>query len=356
MPDNRRSPRTILACVLAVPVFAAMYVAVFGGRLCASLRPALATVLGLTVIGSVYADEALKRAPATPMRAVAVLALAIAVVGTGVAPRPAAAAGNPAEAVIAAARGYLGSPYRLGAEGPRVFDCSGLIFRVFSDVGELPRIGGMRLRAAGYMRWFVSRGLFTRDEGEAARGDLVIYQDGEHMGIYLGEGKVLSALINPWGVSVHSLHGVNERVDYFLQVNWSNGDNPPPDPGNGDGTGGNPGGGGASGTNPGETPGDPMVGDDPSDPGIGGTDHNGPPNDMHPEGGAGNRGSRAITTGTVSLRDAADPQGRVVGWLGRGRDFKIVDIAHSPSGWLWYRIETVSGKQGWVWSFWTRPL
>src|SRR3954447_10308215 len=125
------------------------------------------------------------------------------------------------ENVIAAARQYVGIPYRVGSEGPSLFDCSGLVFRAFSDTGLANRIGSARLRAAGYMRWFASRGLMTRDESQAQRGDLVVYHDGSHIGIYLGDGRVISALVNPFGVTVHSLHGVSLPVTGFLRPDWS---------------------------------------------------------------------------------------------------------------------------------------
>ncbi len=125
------------------------------------------------------------------------------------------------ENVITAAKQYLGVPYRLGSEGPDVFDCSGLVFRSFSDVGLVDRIGGARLRAAGYMRWFASRGQMTTDESQAQRGDLVVYHDGSHIGIYLGDDRVISALVNPFGVTVHSLHGVSLPVTGFLRPDWS---------------------------------------------------------------------------------------------------------------------------------------
>ena len=60
---------------------------------------------------------------------------------------------------------------------------------MFADAGELPRIGGMRLLARGYLRWFSSRGLFTKNEAEAQPGDLVVWNNGEHIGIYLGDGQ-----------------------------------------------------------------------------------------------------------------------------------------------------------------------
>jgi len=123
------------------------------------------------------------------------------------------------ENVIAAAMQYLGVPYRVGSEGPTLFDCSGLVFRAFSDAGLVDRVGGMRLRAAGYMRWFASHGRMTTDESQAQRGDLVIYNNGSHIGIYLGDGRAISALLT--GVTVHSLHGVSLPVTGFLRPDWS---------------------------------------------------------------------------------------------------------------------------------------
>ncbi len=370
MSDHRRVSRILLAYLLAVPVIVLVYVGTFGTRVWAALRPAIATVLGVTVIGSVYADEALKRAPATPMRAAAVLALAVALVGTGTAPPPASAAdADPANAVIAAAREYLGVPYKLGAEGPDRLDCSGFLFRTFSDVGQLPRIGGMRLRAVGYMRWFVSRGLFTKDVDEARPGDLVVWNMGDHIGIYLGNGKAISALVNPYGITIHSLGGIRQRVDYFLQVDWRNGDEPPdptpdpkpddgdPDPGDNEpDPGAGPGNGDSTGSgqdNSGSVdPGDGEPTDKP-DPDDGNPDPANPPD--HPSAQPGN-GKLGISTGVLNMRIAADPNARIIGWLGRGKTFKIIGSGNSPAGYKWFEVQTVSGKQGWIYSYWVREL
>lgn len=124
-----------------------------------------------------------------------------------------------AEAVIAAARSYLGVPYRIGSEGPYLFDCSGLVFRAFADAGEQARIGEARLGAAGYLRWFAARDLLTTDAEQAQRGDLVVYGNGVHIGIYLGDGRVISALVT--GVAVHSLGGITIAPTGFLAVDWS---------------------------------------------------------------------------------------------------------------------------------------
>ena len=135
-----------------------------------------------------------------------------------------AATGDPAvdariEAVIAAALAYRGTAYRVGTEGPDTIDCSGLVFRAFSNAAELNQVGGARLRAAGYQRWFAARNLLTTDPAEAERGDLVIFGNGVHIGIYLGDGRVISALVT--GVTVHSLTGITIPPTGFLAVDWT---------------------------------------------------------------------------------------------------------------------------------------
>lgn len=367
---SRGRTRTVLAYLLAVPVLTAVYAVTLKRRTWRSFRPVVAGAAGVVVIGSVYATYAGRHAPRSPVQAAIGLALAVALVGPGLAPAPVLAAPDPDQAVIAAARKYLGTPYKLGTEGPDFLDCSGFIYRAFKDAGELPRIGGMRLRAVGYMRWFVSRGLFTRDEAKAQPGDLVVWNDGSHAGIYLGDGKAISALKNPNGITIHSIRGISLPVTYFLQVDWRNGD----DFGNGGGgdNGGNGGNGGGDNTGAGGGGGDGgggggdggnggggdggNGGGEPEGPSLIGDGHN-QPNDSHPAAGVAERGANAVTTGTLNLREGPDPASRIIGWVSRGREVRIVRHGHSPSGWLWYLVETTpSGKQGWIWSHWTRPL
>ncbi len=156
------------------------------------------------------------------------LSLALSFIGTSMASGRVVAAPPDADpiaiseragAVIEAARQYLGRPYRLGTEGPVLFDCSGLVFRSFADAGELSQIGGLRRTAASYRNWFASRDMFTLDEAELEPGDLVMYGGGEHIGIYLGDLQVLSALLT--GVAVHPLDGISWQVTGFLKVDWS---------------------------------------------------------------------------------------------------------------------------------------
>ncbi len=413
MPEIRRS-RRLLAYALAVPIIAVAYAAAFGSRIWNVLRPFVATVLGATVIGGVYADEALRRAPATPIRAAAVFALAVVLVSPNVAPTPVYAADDPAQAVIAAAKNYLNHPYQSGAQGPRYFDCSGLVFRAFSDAGELPRIGGMRLLSQGYMRWFVSRGLFTTDESQAVAGDLVVWNHGTHIGIYLGDGKAISALINPWGVTVHGLHWIGEPVTYFLKVDYSNGggsgdgtasgggtsgsdntgngnngngSNPGNTGGGNNGNGSNPGnsGGGdntgGNAANPSTPPVTPDTNPEPGNPlaggkqgsvqngGLNGTDFDTitnagdaqPPaasstaaNDTATQSGqgAGKAIAAGVTTATLEIHDGPHADDRVIGYITRNVTFEVVDQAKS-GGWPWLEITMLNGKTGWIWAYWT---
>jgi cell wall-associated NlpC family hydrolase len=375
MSVNGRSPSRLLVVALALPVFALVYVTTFGGRLWAALRPAVATFLGATVIGSIYAETAYRKTP-TPIRAAAVLALSVALVGPQFAAPARVAAADPAEAVIAAAKSYLGHHFQIGAEGPGPFDCSGLVYRAFSDAGELPRIGGMRLRAAGYMQYFVSRGRFTKNEDNAQRGDLVIYDGGTHIGIYLGDDRVISALIDPWGVSITHVHSLHLPVSYYLHVNWGGGDSGDNNGGGNNGGNDNNGGGdnnGGSGNSI-DQPSNAGPGSDPSDGGNGNTggDNNGGNGGNNNNGGdnggqtggdnpgegvtGGHNGANAVALGTMNMRASADPNGQIIGWIGRGGTFKVVDTGTSPAGYTWFKVQTRSGKVGWVYSRWVKEL
>ena len=80
------------------------------------------------------------------------------------------------EQVLQVAAKYVGTPYVFGGSNPRGFDCSGLILFVYSQFGvALPHsvTGQARL------------GIKIAPE-DALPGDLVIYNDHGHSGIYAG--------------------------------------------------------------------------------------------------------------------------------------------------------------------------
>lgn len=87
-------------------------------------------------------------------------------------------------AVVAAARKYLGRPYRWGATGPEAFDCSGLVWRALNEAG----IKHNRLTSYGYRSW---RNAYDIPRAQASAGDLVCYTG--HIGICIGDGRMIHA-------------------------------------------------------------------------------------------------------------------------------------------------------------------
>lgn len=125
-----------------------------------------------------------------------------------------------AQRVVAIAMGRIGARFQMGAEGPRRFDCSGLIYSVYKQAGLLKKVGGSRKLARGYYQWFKQRGLASRKNPKV--GDLVVFSHGgriDHSGIYIGNGRMVSALINPWGVKRTTVKGIRARLVAYLHVN-----------------------------------------------------------------------------------------------------------------------------------------
>jgi cell wall-associated NlpC family hydrolase len=95
------------------------------------------------------------------------------------------------------AASFAGAPhyYQYGGEGPYGFDCSGLAQVVYAHFGmHIPRISNDQ---AHYLKW--------ESESAAQPGDLVFYGYGGysyHTAIYLGGGKVVSALDPAEGIVV----------------------------------------------------------------------------------------------------------------------------------------------------------
>lgn len=121
-----------------------------------------------------------------------------------------------AERVIASARTHLDVRYAWGAIGPRAFDCSGLVYRVFVDNG-LGALIGYSTGAHEIYRIFRLRGLASRSNGRP--GDLVVYGGGSHIGIYLGHGRVISALTD--GVRIAGLGSLTVPFTAFLHTGLS---------------------------------------------------------------------------------------------------------------------------------------
>ncbi|MDQ0941313.1 C40 family peptidase [Streptomyces sp. V1I1] len=89
-----------------------------------------------------------------------------------------------AEKVLSFARSQIGKPYVWGASGPSSYDCSGLTQAAWKAAGvDLPRTTWDQVK--------VGQRVETKD---LLPGDLVFfYDDISHVGIYIGDGKMIHA-------------------------------------------------------------------------------------------------------------------------------------------------------------------
>lgn len=91
------------------------------------------------------------------------------------------------ERVATIAKAQRGDRYVLGATGPRAFDCSGLVVYSYKKATgkTLPRTSYSQIRA------------IERVKAKHRKvGDVVFFRGGGHVGIYLGQGRIVHAL-NP---------------------------------------------------------------------------------------------------------------------------------------------------------------
>ena len=87
------------------------------------------------------------------------------------------------QAIVKVAQQQLGKPYVWGTQGPRTFDCSGLIHYVYAKVG----LSFARVTAAMLSR--VGKPVY----GQLHPGDIIVVNGGSHVVLYVGHGKVIHA-------------------------------------------------------------------------------------------------------------------------------------------------------------------
>ena len=123
-----------------------------------------------------------------------------------------------AQQIVQIAKSQVGDRYRYGTMGPSTFDCSGLVIYSYKRAGDGARIRAPYLRSARSLYYyFRARGLAGRSNPKI--GDIVIWGGGTHAGIYVGNGKAVSALTS--GVRVHGVYAVRARFTAYLHTGMS---------------------------------------------------------------------------------------------------------------------------------------
>ncbi len=102
--------------------------------------------------------------------------------------------------IVKLAKAQVGDSYRAGRTGPDAFDCSGLTSYVYKHAAgiDLPRVS--------YSQWRKVKRVRYRD---SQPGDLVFYFRGgaHHVGIYIGNGKMVNAVNPSKGVRISPITG-----------------------------------------------------------------------------------------------------------------------------------------------------
>ena len=117
--------------------------------------------------------------------------------------------------VVRIALAQRGKRYSRGSVGPRAFDCSGLVRYAYRRGGVSSHIGGGQ-SARTMLRWGRIHHLTSRSNPRV--GDIVIYGNGTHAAIYIGHGRVISALNRRQGIRITGLHALRAPFTTFIHT------------------------------------------------------------------------------------------------------------------------------------------
>ena len=104
-----------------------------------------------------------------------------------------------AQQAVSYALAQVGKGYVMGTAGPSTFDCSGLMYAAYKQVGiSLPRTSQTQISAGTSV-----------SKGDLQPGDLVFYYSGiTHVGMYIGNGQIVHAANPRSGVVTASVNSM----------------------------------------------------------------------------------------------------------------------------------------------------
>ncbi len=105
--------------------------------------------------------------------------------------------------------------YVPGAIGPNAFDCSGLVRYVYNRAGVGRRLGGGH---SARMMYLWGRAHHLTSPRHPRIGDVAVWGRGSHVGIYIGNGRVISALNTRLDVRITRVHALNDAFTTFIHT------------------------------------------------------------------------------------------------------------------------------------------
>jgi cell wall-associated NlpC family hydrolase len=162
------------------------------GRM-AEIRSSISQLNAPAVAAPANSAEATSATDATAAKFAEVLTAAST--GTAAVAAPVVPGAGTGADVAEAAKKYLGVPYVWGGTDPKTgLDCSGLVQRVYKDLGiDVPRVTYDQIKT----------GTTVPNLAAAKPGDLLFMHNVSHVGIYMGDNKYIHAPVP----------GQNVRID-----------------------------------------------------------------------------------------------------------------------------------------------
>lgn len=118
--------------------------------------------------------------------------------------------GSAGEAIVAKAKEYLGVPYVYGGTSPSGFDCSGLVYYVYKQLGySLYRTATAQYKNGTYV-----------ERSDLQAGDILIFYNSGmtgigHAGIYIGDGQFIHASSGGGKVQINKLSESYYNSHYY---------------------------------------------------------------------------------------------------------------------------------------------